>query len=279
VRLSHPVEPGGFIDYTLSHPPGGTCRGVVVYVHGFSSNQQGGGKAGALAARCREMGFAFLAFDHRGHGASSGSMQDMTVTRNVEDLDAVLSALAGSFEQCMLVGSSMGAQTAAWYAAAHPERVTACALLAPGFSFLKDQLDGLDATQLAALESQGSVRMRTRSASAPAAAGVECTLGLELQRDLERHTVDALLARYRTPTLLVHGLQDDWVPWTGSVDFARRSAARPLELLLIAGADHGLREHEAEVLDAVCGFLARVSARFENHQGFKSVQGLNPISR
>ena len=254
--LDLPGQPGAFIDYTLTQPQGGTARAVVVYVHGFSSTQLGGGKVPALRARLNALGYAFLAFDHRGHGASSGSLPDMTVTSNIEDLDAMVSHLAGDFDKALLIGSSMGGQTAAWYAAQNPARVTACALIAPGFSFLKDQMGRLGPAQLARLRAEGEIAMQTGGRNGEA--GQDCTLGLALYQDLARHPVDELIPRYATPTLIVHGMDDVWVPYEGSVDFAQRSATRPLELLLIAGCDHGLAAHQDVVTGAVCAFFVRV---------------------
>jgi uncharacterized protein len=122
----------GFLEYTLSMPFGNKKTDTLfVYLHGFASNQKGE-KVLFFRDRFIESGAAFLAFDHRGHGSSSGEMKDLTVTRNLEDLDTILKGPASEFKKIILIGSSMGGQTAAWYSANHPDRIAANLLVAPG---------------------------------------------------------------------------------------------------------------------------------------------------
>lgn len=64
----------------------------VVYIHGLNSNMQGE-KCTALENYCRAKGKAFLRFELSGHGQSSGSLQDCTVTAWLEDVSAVIQHL------------------------------------------------------------------------------------------------------------------------------------------------------------------------------------------
>lgn len=192
-------------------------------------------------------GAAFLTFDHRGHGASSGTMRDLTVTRNLEDLEAVLAAAGSGFKRLVLIGSSMGGQTAAWYAARHPDRVGANLLIAPGFRFLEHRVRDLGPEGLDRLESVGETAVRNE--------WVDVTIGRALLEDGRRYLMESLLASYRTPTLIIHGAEDDTVPIEDSLEFIRRSSARPLELRVIDGGDHRLTEHKETLFTAMRGFL------------------------
>jgi hypothetical protein len=125
-----------FLDYTLTlplkpHEP----ETLVIYVHGFASHQKGE-KVLFLRNRFIALGAAYLAFDHRGHGRSSGTMKELTIRRNLEDLDTLIREKGKDFKKRVLIGSSMGGQTAAWYASRHPDLITANLLIAPGFRFL-----------------------------------------------------------------------------------------------------------------------------------------------
>ena len=65
----------------------------VVYIHGLNSSMHGE-KCSALERYCRSKGRAFLRFDLSGHGQSSESLQDCTVTGWLEDVSAVIQRLA-----------------------------------------------------------------------------------------------------------------------------------------------------------------------------------------
>src|SRR3990172_7719817 len=106
-QLRLPHSPDEYLDYTLILPKGrSTTDTLVIYVHGFASHQKGE-KVLYFRDRFTDVGAAFLAFDHRGHGDSSGTMKDLTITRNLEDLEAIFSSQALNYKKRILIGSSM----------------------------------------------------------------------------------------------------------------------------------------------------------------------------
>ena len=243
---------GDVIDYTLTTPP--ACDEpdtVVVYVHGFASHQRGE-KALYFGERFLAQGYAYLTFDLRGHGASGGTMEELTISRAIEDLETVLVWARGRFARCAMIGSSLGGQVAAWAAARRPEDVAANLLIAPAFGFYENRVRDLGDEGLARLRAEGRATIRNE--------WVTVTVGRALVDDAARYPVDRLISSYRTPTLILHGTDDASVPVAGSVDFARRSAARPLELVLFGGGDHRLTDRKAGMFDAMAGFLGRLGA-------------------
>ncbi len=89
---------------TLALPTGGHLAGTyqpgaarpefaVLWVHGFGSHR-GGEKAEAVRAECERRGWAFAAFDFRGHGDSTGTMPELLASRLLEDLTAARGAIA-----------------------------------------------------------------------------------------------------------------------------------------------------------------------------------------
>ena len=64
----------------------------VVYIHGLNSDMEGE-KCVAVDSYCRSRGRAFVRFDLSGHGRSSGSLRESTVTAWLEDVCAVLEHL------------------------------------------------------------------------------------------------------------------------------------------------------------------------------------------
>ncbi len=124
---------GAMVRGTLSFAQ--TGNPAVVFAHGFGSTR-GGEKSIAFEDECTRRGWAYAACDFRGHGDSGGTMLDLTGSRLIEDLDSVTRAVTQrTGGPLFLVGSSMGAWTAAWLAALNPQRIRACGLIAPAFSF------------------------------------------------------------------------------------------------------------------------------------------------
>src|SRR5262245_26529908 len=92
----------GMLSYT-----GEPGAAAVVYVHGFGS-VRGGAKAAALEAACARRGWAFAAFDFRGHGGSGGSMLDLRGSALQHDLETVRAYLSTrGVRRLFPVGSSM----------------------------------------------------------------------------------------------------------------------------------------------------------------------------
>ena len=249
-QLRLPKSSHEYLDFTLTLPQmRRTSDTLVIYVHGFSSHQKGE-KVLFFRERFNESGWAFLAFDHRGHGNSSGTMAELTVTRNLADLDAILLSQGARYKKRILIGSSMGGQTAALYAARHPDRITANLLIAPGFRFLQNRMRDLGPEGLKALQTKGEMTIKNE--------GVELTISRALLEEAKQYPVENLLADYKTPTLIIHGTEDDAVPFEDSVAFIQKSAARPLELLLIAGGDHRLTDHKETLFLAMQIFCQRI---------------------
>jgi pimeloyl-ACP methyl ester carboxylesterase len=222
-----------------------------MYVHGFASSQRGE-KAAYFLERFVARGDAYLTFDLRGHGASSGTMAELTVTRALADVETMLAWARERFTRVVVIGSSFGGQLAAWAAARDPNVIAANLLIAPAFAFYENRARDLGPEGEARLRAEGYAIVRNE--------WVTTTIGRELVDDAAGYGLDRLLPLYRTPTLILHGTEDTTVPLAGSVEFVRRSAARPLELVAIAGGDHRLTSHKAVLFDHMVGFLGRLGA-------------------
>jgi alpha-beta hydrolase superfamily lysophospholipase len=93
--------------------PAGTPRGIVQVAHGMSEH---GGRYQALAQALNQAGFAVYAQDHRGHGRTAVSADDLgyfgaSWATVVADLGTVRNRIAADFPglPIVLLGHSMGA--------------------------------------------------------------------------------------------------------------------------------------------------------------------------
>jgi pimeloyl-ACP methyl ester carboxylesterase len=204
-----------------------------IFLHGFGSDRKGQ-KATAFRAAAAEAGATFASADFRGHGDSPGTIEELTLSRMLEDADAVADAVAPGTRPVVLVGSSLGGLAAAWWAARHPTRVAACVLVAPAFGFIERFLAEVGPARAEAWAREGVLRYRNEWLDVP--------LRWSLVEDARRHDEGLLARTFATDTLVVHGTADERVPWRVSVDFAERCPHRPFDVVLLGGGDHRLQD-------------------------------------
>jgi pimeloyl-ACP methyl ester carboxylesterase len=103
----------------------------IVLLHGLSSTRRNVVQGSRHLAR---RGYRLIAYDARGHGASSPAPDPAAYEYDdlVADLEAVLGDLG--LERPVLVGSSMGAATAMAYALQHPGEVPALVQITPAYN-------------------------------------------------------------------------------------------------------------------------------------------------
>jgi len=218
-----------------------------LYLHGFGSDQSGE-KAEHFRRSALEAGFPFCSFDFQGHGLSGGSMQDLTLTRNLDDMARVHDWLRErGHERLCLLGSSMGGGTALWYSALHPASIAAGLHIAPAFDLEAGLLAWAGPDRARAWEETGTILFQNEF--------VTCDLGWCLIEDLRAHPFDDLLSRYRTPALLLQGKRDTSVPWRSVVDFATRCTGEDVELHLFSDGDHRLTDRKDRLWDLMMEFL------------------------
>ncbi len=102
---------------------------AIVLLHGLSATR----RYVVMGSRALERSaHRVIAYDARGHGRSSPAAgREYGYERLAGDLQALLDATG--VPRALLAGASMGAHTAVRFALAHPDRVSALALITPAF--------------------------------------------------------------------------------------------------------------------------------------------------
>jgi pimeloyl-ACP methyl ester carboxylesterase len=219
---------------------------ALLFAHGLGSTRQGE-KAAALEAECARRGWAFVAFDFHGHGESDGTMLDLRGSRLLADLDAITQFVAErEHHNIFLVGSSLGGWAAAWFAALHPQRVQACALIAPAFRFLEWRR--LNAAARKLWQRTGRLHIVNE--------WIDLELAYGLHAESDEYRFEQLCACFATPCLIFHGLQDDTVPSATSLEFTEQCAAADVQLQLLKNGDHRLNAHKDWLAQVACDFFA-----------------------
>ncbi|MGF1631488.1 MAG: alpha/beta hydrolase [Kiloniellaceae bacterium] len=212
----------------VAEPPG------LIFLGGFMSDMSGG-KAQALEAYARITGCAFLRFDYRGHGASSGRFEDGTIGAWVDDAVAVLDALTEGPQ--ILVGSSMGGWIMLLAALARPQRVVGLVGIAAAPDFTEDLIWArATAAQRAMLERDGAIDNPSAYSETP------YRITHRLIEEGRRHLLLAKPIPLTCPVRLIHGMADPDVPWQTSLRLAEALQSADVEVTLVKGAGHRLSE-------------------------------------
>lgn len=206
----------------------------LVFLGGFMSDMSGG-KAQALEGYARAQGRAFLRFDYRGHGASSGRFEDATIGDWRGDALAMLDEMTEGPQ--ILIGSSMGGWIMLLAALARPERIAGLIGIAAAPDFTEDLIWArATAEQRAALENVGYVDNPSAYSEEPYR--ITRRLIEEGRGHLLLNRPIALIC----PVRLIHGLEDPDVPWQTSLRLAEALESKDVEVTLVKGAGHRLSE-------------------------------------
>ena len=205
---------------------------TVVFLGGFSSDMSGT-KATHLDTWCRERGQAYLRFDYRGHGASSGRFVDGTIGAWCEDALTVI-------EDCsegplILVGSSMGAWIMLLVAGTLPDRVHALVGVAAAPDFTEELIwRRLEVESRDELIRAGVVHVPSEYASEG------CPVSLTLIEEGRAHLLLDTSIALECPVRLLHGIDDSDVPWEMSRRLLAALNSSNVTLELVKGGDHRL---------------------------------------
>lgn len=225
------LEPDTKLAYhTISASGPGASAPGIVFLGGFRSDMTGT-KALWLEEWARARGRAFLRFDYRGHGASSGAFEDHCIGDWAEDAAAAVTRLTEGPQ--ILVGSSMGGWIALLLARRHPERVAALVGIAAAPDFTED---GLWARFT---EAERRRLMREGRLVQPSAYSDEPTvITRRLIEDGRRHLVLLSELALPIPVRLVQGTADRDVPQQWALRLLGHLDSPDARLTLVKGADH-----------------------------------------
>jgi pimeloyl-ACP methyl ester carboxylesterase len=212
------------------HLPGASPG--IVFLGGFQSDMTGT-KATTLEAFAKAQGHAFLRFDYRGHGQSSGMMREGCIGHWKEDALAVVDQLTEGPQ--VLVGSSMGGWLALLVALARPERVCGLVGVAAAPDFTEDLMwDQFDEQTRTLILRDGMYQRPSEYSEEP------YVITRTLIEEGRRHLLLRAAVPLQVPVRLLHGMQDEDVPYTTALRLAERLETEDVRIELFKSGDHRL---------------------------------------
>jgi alpha-beta hydrolase superfamily lysophospholipase len=231
-------QDGEIIEYTF-HAGQENARNLLIIGHGLTGNKDRPFVV-ALAEAVAAQGLPVLRLSFSGNGGSGGDFRQSTISKEVDDLKAVLSAADASGYRVIYAGHSMGGAVGV-LAAASDERIKFLISLA-----------GMVNTKAFYKREFGEVTPDSGCMWEEAS----CPLSSTFKNDLENIGSTASKAgEIKVPWLLVHGTEDDVVPISDSQEIFAQ-ANEPKKLVEIPGANHVFSEgSEKPMIGAVVDWI------------------------
>lgn len=210
------------ISYAVWMPQDGSpsvpAPGVVI-LHGAGSRKENHADFARLASG---NGWAALAYDARGHGATGGAMSPAAVDDVGKMARLLASEQAVDPDRVIVRGSSMGGFFALRGAAASPSIAGAIAICPAGEEHLSRGLE------------RGELEMRVDDVDA-------------LRAWLAEHDLREAVERIGAwPLIFLHAEGDEQIPYGWSQELDAR-AAGPHRLVLVPGGHHRTAQHDPEL--------------------------------
>ena len=211
----------------------------VLWCGGFSSDMTGS-KASTIADWGRERGRRVVRFDYFGHGQSSGEFREGTIGRWKEDALFVQEKFLQG--RHILVGSSMGGWISLMLALQHPEKVAGLLLLAPAPDFTERLLwNEFSPEEKRQCKEQGFLQLGDPESSDPEG-DAEYVVTWKQIEEARNHLLPSGMLPVSCPVRIIHGMEDDVVPWQHSLELIERLETRDSALTLVRDSDHRLSE-------------------------------------
>ncbi|MCY4032713.1 MAG: alpha/beta fold hydrolase [Hyphomicrobiales bacterium] len=227
--------------------PEGQIIGSTLLVHGLGGNKNSETHLAAVE-RLSEMGVATLRFDFPGHGESSGTTEELTISQGAALVNKLTDELAERFsgKPIALLGASYGGSCI--LASQVSAKAAAIVLRSPVSDYQAVRAHQLGPDGLARWEKEGVIDgLISRGRLTPWAFYI----------DAGRIDLYAKAANERAPLLLVHGNKDTTVPVAQSERLCSAWGGKT-DLRQIAGGDHSLSDttHTRMFVDLACSWIA-----------------------
>ena len=206
----------------------------IIFLAGHGSDMEGS-KALFLEEWAKAHGQAFLRFDYRGHGLSSGSMDATNISDWTEDVITVIDELSEGPQ--ILAGSSLGGWLMLNATLLRPERVAGLIGIAAAPDFTEDLIWAkLSGDQRRHIQSVGEIALPNPYTDEPV------VYPYHLVEDGREHLRLRGTLDIDKPIRLLHGMKDAEVPWQIATRIAECASSTDVRIHLIKDAGHRFSE-------------------------------------
>lgn len=214
----------------------------LFWLSGFRSDMTGS-KALAVDAYGASHGLAVTRFDYSGHGQSGGDFDQGTISRWLEEAEAVFASTSGPQ---IVIGSSMGGWLALLLARAQRvrgnSRVAGLILIAPAADMTQLMLGQMPKKYRKLLDKQGYVDTPSDYSATP------YRINRTLIEDGRQHLLFGRAIEVGCPIVILQGAKDRDVPREHAAKLVQHLLTDPVTFTLIPDGEHRLSRPQDLVL-------------------------------
>lgn len=227
------------LDYDYLPGAEGDSR-IVILGHGVTGNKDRPVVAG-LAEALQKSGIASIKFSFAGNGESQGRFVDCTLSKEVNDLGAVLDVLEEHGRVIAYAGHSLGGAAGVMRAAKDPRIKVLISLagMVDCHQFAQREF-GEETPDEGCMWEEESCPLSSTFMNDMAAVGSIVDLGSAI----------------KVPWLLLHGTEDDVVPMQDSIDIEAKAVCEH-EVIIIEGADHSFTGHMPQMTEKAVSWVQK----------------------
>ena len=218
---------------------------IVVMCHGIRGNKEEWGVFTSLSEKLLENGYSSFRFDFNGHGESEGKDLDMTITKEINDLECTIEMLKKrGYKEFILLGGSFGASIVSLFPFNKYPNVKAIILWYGCLDYDYARYGNLFTIDNMK-EAENNGYYVTRSLKT----GKEFKFGLELFKETYKYKPYENLIKCDLPKLFVHGDKDSAVPYTLSIEISNKCSNSTLKL--IKNGEHNFLDSQDSINEAI----------------------------
>lgn len=228
-------------------------RGTVLLCHGLTADLHEGGFFDQFSASLQKANLSVVRFDFRGHGKSTGSSLDVTLSGEAMDAETVCTWLSSNryrHQSLFVIGASFCCHSV--IKLAQNRKLAGLVLLNPVFDYQRTFTTPEAPWGQEILATRGDAQLPPNAyAMIP---GSQFYFSKQLWSEMETDRTPRVAATLTCPIIAFHGDQDVKVPPQPIIDFA---AQHPeiVDLHIRRDEGHGLKKDREELINSVTAWL------------------------
>ena len=229
---------------------------IVIMCHGIRGNKDECGAFIKLSEELLKIGYSSFRFDFNGHGESDGLDKDMTITKEISDLETTVNMLQEKgYKEIVLLGGSFGAGIVSLFPFEKYNNVKAIVLWYGCLDYDYARFGNLFTEEnMKQAEKDGYYTSRSMNT------GEEFKFGLELFKETYQYKPYESLKECNLPILFVHGDKDSALPFKLSETVSKQCSNSIFKL--IKNGEHTFMNSNTainEAIDVTINFIKNIN--------------------
>ena len=218
---------------------------IVIMCHGIRGNKDECGSFIMLEQALQRNGYSSFRFDFNGHGESEGKDCEMTISKEIADIESTVKFLIKKgFSEIILLGGSFGAGIVSLFPFEKYTCVKGIVLWYGALDYRYIKYGNLFTSENKAIaEKEGYYISKSLNS------GKEFKFGIDLFEEVDTYKPYKELEKNNLPKLFVHGDLDSAVPYQSSKEVANRCSNS--EFALIKDGEHTFQNSKMAIEQAI----------------------------